>query len=313
MEKFFLTASKNYPRVDKFLALQLPQFSRTKLQKFIKEGSLIYNGITLQDISAPVVEGITYCLHLKTTPPLNNLPINIPINVIYEDEDLIIVNKQANLVTHPGRGNIDNTLLNGLIYKYGVNNLSPHNFRPGIVHRLDKDTTGLIIIAKNEQSHALLTKMLKQRSIKREYLAVIHGTLNPTEGIISTFITKHARNRKIMCVSLLKGKKAITEYKTLMIFPNNVGSIVKCSLLTGRTHQIRVHLAYKKTPIMGDRTYTLRKYSTTNFIERQALHAYKIAFFHPLQNKYIEATAPLPDDIINLMDQLKISKDELVF
>ena len=242
------------------------------------------------------------------------------LNIIYEDKDILLINKPKGLVVHPGAGNYYDTLANGLAYKYR-NKLSDINgdLRPGIVHRIDKETSGLLIIAKNNFSHANLSKQFSNHSIKRKYLCLAWGVVRPLKGRIETLISRNKKNRQIMAVSEIKGKKAITNYKTVKIFSlKDIPkiSLIECELETGRTHQIRVHLKYKGTSLIGDNKYG-KKYKFKNlnkeFLESlnniygQALHAKTLGFIHPSTNKWMSFSSNMPNDfkkMLNLLNKL---------
>ena len=246
-------------------------------------------------------------------------PFKYPLEIIHEDEDLIVINKSAGISMHPGPGNYNNTIVNALI-NYNGNNLSNigNELRPGIVHRIDKDTSGLIVIAKNNLSHENLSNQFSKHTISRVYQALVWGKIRPQNGKIETFITRSSRNRQMMEVSLKKGKKAITNYKTLEIFENdNVPtlSLVECKLETGRTHQIRVHFVYKGNNILGDKKYKKKFKKFTNInpelekylndLNRQFLHAKTLGFNHPKNNRWLEFSSKLPDDLEKILKKLR--------
>jgi 23S rRNA pseudouridine1911/1915/1917 synthase len=230
-----------------------------------------------------------------------------------------MVNKPAGLVVHPGAGNLENTLVNALI-NYCKDSLSTigGELRPGIVHRLDKDTSGLLVVAKNDVAHINLSKQFNDHTINRKYEALVWGTLRPQKGTIKSYITRSNRNRQLMTASYTKGKSALTNYKTLEIFQNNkipTLSLVECELGTGRTHQIRVHMSCKGNPIVGDKSYK-KKYkkikkidmelnSMIENIDRQFLHAKSLGFVHPLSNKKVHFEVPLPKDLLKLVEKLR--------
>ena len=241
---------------------------------------------------------------------------------IYEDKDLIVLNKPAGISIHPGAGNYNNTIVNALM-NYCGKNLSSigDELRPGIVHRIDKDTSGLVVIAKNNYSHEGLSKQFRDHSIKRIYQALIWGKLRPQSGRIETLITRSKKNRQLMEVGISKGKKAITNYKTIEVFENEktpTFSFVECKLETGRTHQIRVHMSYKGNNILGDKKYKkkFKKFRNINDdlnnlilkLDRQFLHAKTLGFNHPSKNKEVEFTSNLPQDLNTLLKKLRNSK-----
>ena len=241
------------------------------------------------------------------------------MNILYDDEDIIVINKHPGIVVHPGAGNYDNTIVNGLLYKY-KNKLSSvgGKLRPGIVHRIDKDTSGVIVVAKNDYSHANLAKQFSDHSIKRTYEALVWGSLKPSKGKINANIGRSIKNRQLMSVRKDKGKTAITNYKTLKIFTNtNLPkiSLIECELETGRTHQIRVHMKYKGTSILGDKQYGRKNlkfkkinesfYNNLIDLKGQLLHAKSLAFIHPSKNKWVNFESELPNDFKKLLDLLK--------
>ena len=246
-------------------------------------------------------------------------PFNYKLNIEFEDEDIIVINKSSGISIHPGAGNYDNTIVNALMNLRGrkYSNIGGE-LRPGIVHRIDKDTSGLIVIAKNNYAHEELSKQFSRHSITRVYQALIWGKLRPQKGKIETLIKRSSRNRQLMEVGISKGKKAVTNYKTLEIFENKkvpTFSLVECNLETGRTHQIRVHMSYKLNNIVGDQKYKKKfkkiKYVDENLknlilnLDRQFLHAKKLGFIHPKSQKYIEFESKLPRELENILKKLR--------
>jgi 23S rRNA pseudouridine1911/1915/1917 synthase len=246
-------------------------------------------------------------------------PYKYKLDIIYEDNDVMVINKPAGLVVHPGAGNFDNTLVNALI-NYDKKNLSSINgeLRPGIVHRLDKDTSGVIIVAKNNFAHTHLSKQFNEHSIDRKYIALVWGKLRPQKGEIKTFITRSSKNRQLMDVSQTKGKLAITNYKTIEIYENSrvpTLSLVEYRLKTGRTHQIRVHMKFKGNPILGDKSYKkkLKKLKDVDpelneiikKIDRQCLHAKSLGFLHPTKNQRLFFESKLPNDLHKIVKKLR--------
>ncbi len=246
-------------------------------------------------------------------------PYKYKLDIIYEDNDVMVINKPAGLVVHPGAGNFDNTLVNALI-NYDKKNLSSINgeLRPGIVHRLDKDTSGVIIVAKNNFAHTHLSKQFNEHSIDRKYIAIVWGKLRPQKGEIKTFITRSSKNRQLMDVSQTKGKLAITNYKTIETYENDrvpTLSLVEYRLKTGRTHQIRVHMKFKGNPILGDKSYKkkLKKLKDVDpelneiikKIDRQCLHAKSLGFLHPTKNQRLFFESKLPNDLHKIVKKLR--------
>ena len=235
---------------------------------------------------------------------------NIKLDIIYEDEDIIVLNKQSGLTVHPGAGTNNDTLLNAVIAHLGK--IPYTNARPGIVHRLDKDTSGLMVIAKNEQSHSFLSELLSNRKIKREYLAVVWGTLPNLQGTVKTNIAPKRSNKEMMCVTKTTGKLAITHYSVKKIIGQ--ASLVKCTLETGRTHQIRVHMSHIGHSVVGDQVYgknsskSVKYAKNSDFIRnfnRQALHAHTLGLYHPKSKEYIEFVSDVPQDMQVLIGEFE--------
>ncbi len=310
----------NNKRIDVFLSEIIKEFTRSYIKKLIERKNLLINGRVIKRGSTKikVFDSIKFSLENKENNKL--IPKKMNLNIIYEDKDILLINKPKGLVVHPGAGNYYDTLANGLAYKY-KNKLSDINggLRPGIVHRIDKETSGLLVIAKNNFSHANLSKQFSNHSIKRKYLCLAWGVVRPLKGRIETLISRNKKNRQIMAVSEIKGKKAITNYKTVKIFSlKDIPkiSLIECELETGRTHQIRVHLKYKGISLIGDNKYG-KKYKFKNlnkeFLEAlnniygQALHAKTLGFIHPSTNKWMSFNSNMPNDfkkMLNLLNKL---------
>ena len=306
-------------RLDKCLTSKFKTFTRSKIKKIILSKNVkVNNKITLspsQKIKLNDFIEVSFYEskidHIK--------PKQMDIDIVYEDEEIIIVNKPSGLIVHPGAGNKENTLVNGLLHLY-KNNLSTLNgpVRPGIIHRIDKETSGLLVVAKNNFSHASLSKQFSDHSIKRKYLALLWGVIRPLNGKIVTLLSRSKKNRKLMSVSEISGKKAITNYKTLKVFYNKEIpkiSLVECILETGRTHQIRVHFSYKGNSLIGDKTYGRKKLQFKKInkkfqkiladFNRQALHAKSLGFIHPTKNTFISFDSKLPQDFKKMLDFLE--------
>ena len=305
-------------RLDKFLQSQVKNISRTKLQNLIIDGCVKLNNTIIYDTSKKVKENDS--IKVNFPPPKETLirSNKIPLNILYDDQDIIIINKSPGLVVHPGAGNLKNTMVNGLLFLY-QNQLSgiAGKLRPGIVHRIDKDTSGILVVAKNDNSHSVLSKQFSDHTIKRTYEALIWGSLKPQNGKIVEKISRSEKNRQLMIVKKNKGKTAITNYKTIKVFQNtNLPkiSLIECKLETGRTHQIRVHMNFKGNPIVGDRSYgkTKKKFKKIdltlekkiNNFKRQALHAKSLGFLHPKTNKEVFFEAERPKDFNDLIENL---------
>jgi len=306
-------------RIDKFLQSQINELSRTRLQALIRDGQVKINSIIINSTSKKIKEEDQ--IKVNFPPPKETLikPNKIPLDILYDDDDLIIINKPPGQVVHPGAGNYEKTIVNGLLFKY-QNNLSSvgGKLRPGIVHRIDKDTSGVIVVAKNDNAHINLSKQFSDHTIKRKYEALVWGSLKPQSGKINERISRSVKNRQLMAVRKEKGKKAITNYKTLEIFQNlNLPkvSLIECRLETGRTHQIRVHMNFKGNPILGDKSYgkSKRKFKKINAniekkinnFNRQALHAKSLGFVHPKTGKEVFFEAERPKDFDTLIKSLK--------
>ena len=288
-------------RIDKFLSVLVPDCSRNAIQKLIEQGNVTINGAAVNkkykvnsDDEILVVTG-----ELK---PLDAEPENIPLDIVYEDDDLLVVNKPRGMVVHPAPGNYTGTLVNALLY-HCKDSLSGINgvLRPGIVHRIDKDTSGLLIVAKNDRAHMGLAEQIKEHSFTREYSAVICGHLKEYEGTVNAPIGRNPKDRKKMCVAMQNSKNAVTHYKVLEEFEKY--SHVSLKLETGRTHQIRVHMAHLGHPVAGDMVYGNDKRSAE--LNGQCLHAIKIGFVHPIKNEYMEFSTNLPDYFENFIDKIK--------
>ena len=306
-------------RIDILLTNHNNKLSRSRVKSLILENNLKINNIIVKNPSKKVKLYDKIYFEISEPKKENLKPFKYPLDIVYEDKDLIVINKSSGISMHPGPGNYDNTIVNALI-NYGGNNLSNigNELRPGIVHRIDKDTSGLIVIAKNNISHEILSKQFSDHSIKRVYQALVWGKIRPQNGKIETFITRSTKNRQMMEVSSKKGKKATTNYNTLEVFKNDkipTFSLVECKLETGRTHQIRVHLSYKGNNILGDKKYK-KKYKKIinidpelekliNKINRQFLHAKILGFKHPKNNARLEFTSKLPNDLEEILKKLR--------
>ncbi len=312
---------KNGQRVDLFISNHEKDLSRSRIKNLILNKKLKINKKTVLDPSKKVLTHDIINLEIPLPKKTSLKPFNFKLDIIYEDNDLLVINKPSGISMHPGAGNFDKTLVNALMY-YDSKKLSNigDELRPGIVHRIDKDTSGLVIIARNNISHEKLSNQFSQHSIKRIYQALVWGKIKPQTGRIETLITRSSKNRQLMSVGLIKGKKAITNYKTIEVFENNnvpTFSLIQCKLETGRTHQIRVHMSYKGNNILGDKKYK-KKFKKLNNIDksleklltnldRQFLHAQTIGFIHPSSGKLMEFTSNLPHDLNSLLKMLRKS------
>lgn len=307
-------AQKN-TRLDKFLAQNVVGFSRSRLQNLIENGNVLLDDVVLSDNSYKVKIGDVFQITVPEAIEAEPQPENIPLEVVYEDDDVIVVNKPAGMTVHIGAGAYSGTLVNALLYhcKGGLSGIGGVK-RPGIVHRIDKETSGLLVVAKNDNAHHFLSEQFAEHSIERTYFAIVYGIPNPLEGRIEGNIARSNFDRKKMAMVQTGGKEAITNYKTLQTF-GRAAALVQCNLETGRTHQIRVHLSSKGNNLIGDKVYEKAKKSTIsapeeikkyiNTFPRQALHAASLGFIHPKTKKMMNFSVPLPEDMQELIKVLQ--------
>ena len=322
MEKninFIVKEQENNLRVDVVINKRDELISRTRIKNLILEEKLRLNNKIIKNPSKKVSIGDTIDLQIPKTQETSLKPYKFNLEIIYEDKDLLVINKPAGIIMHPGAGNYDKTIVNALVH-HCKNCLSSigDELRPGIVHRIDKNTSGLVVIAKNNETHENLSKQFSEHKIIREYQLLIWGKLRPSFGKIETFITRSSKNRQLMEVNSVRGKKAITNYKTLEIFENKkipTLSLVECKLETGRTHQIRVHMSHKGNCLVGDDKYK-KKYkklknvdfniqNSINSLNRQFLHAKTLGFTHPGTKKPMIFSSLLPQDLNNILKKLR--------
>ena len=300
MEK--IVVNENNKRIDDYMTEKL-NISRNQIQKLIKKNHILVNNkATKNSYIIKNNDVISYELIAETNILVPN---KMDIDIVYEDDDVIVVNKANGVVVHPAIGNKENTLVNGLIYH--SKKLSDINgeFRPGIVHRIDAYTTGLLMVAKNNKAHINLAKQLEEKKIKRKYKALVWGVIKNDTGTIDAPIGRDLNNRKKMAVTAINSKKAITHFRVLERYKN--ATLIELTLETGRTHQIRVHMNYIGYPVVNDPVYGRRKMiDDTN----QCLHAYLLGFYHPTTKKYLEFKSELPDCFINILNQFKNLKDK---
>lgn len=313
-------------RLDRFLSDRFPELSRTRLQALIRQGHVALGRATIEDVKYPVKPGDHF--EIKVPPAVSPKPQaqKIPLNVVYEDDAIIVVDKPAGLVVHPGAGNVDRTLVNALIAHCG-SSLSGIGgvARPGIVHRLDKDTSGLLVVAKTDQAHRALSEQFanhgREGTLERGYLALVWGAPPRSHGTINAPIGRHKPSRTKMAVvrATKGGRAAVTHYQVLATFgrgPEPIASLLECKLETGRTHQVRVHLASLGTPLVGDPVYgtgfksKLRKLpepvqQKLASFDRQALHAAALTFVHPMIATLLEFNSPMPEDFAMIVEALK--------
>ena len=291
-------------RVDKVMSSLSDSMSRSYIQKLIKDNKVLVNGKNVKP-STVVSEGDTIFMEIPKSIIPDIEPENIPLDIIYEDKDVLVVNKPKGMVVHPAAGHYDGTLVNALMYYLG-DDLSGINgvMRPGIVHRIDRDTTGSVIICKNDIAHRGIADQLKEHSINRVYHAICHGILKDDEGTIISHIGRSQNDRKKMSVVPdSQGKNAITHYRVIKRFEKDRMTYVECKLETGRTHQIRVHMAHIGHPLLGDTVYGPSMKSKFK-LEGQCLHAQTLGFKHPVTGEYIETDAPLPEYFSHLLNIL---------
>lgn len=302
MKELFIVESQEGERVDRYLAEAMPDRSRSYVQKLIKTENVVVNG-------EPVKASYRLLIgdRLEITMPDAREPDiaaeEIPLNILYEDSDIIIVNKPKQMVVHPAPGHFSGTLVNALMYHCrqelsGINGM----MRPGIVHRIDMDTTGSLVVCKNDKAHQSLAGQLKEHSIRRIYVAVVHGDLKADEGTVDAPIGRHPTERKRMSVHAKNGKRAVTHYKVLERF--GAFTFIQCELETGRTHQIRVHMASIGHPLLGDAVYGPRKCPVPGLIG-QTLHAKTLGLIHPETGEYLEVDAPLPEYLQELLERFR--------
>lgn len=289
-------------RLDRYLTALVPDVSRTAIQRMITEGGVLVNarsskaGYALRDgdtIQVYHMSPSTQTSHVK--------PQNYPLEIVYEDNDLLVLNKAAGMVVHPAPGHSDDTLVNALVARYPQLEEQKNDVRPGIVHRLDRDTSGLLIVAKNARTQAALVEMMKQHSIVKRYLALVEGTISLDHGSIDAPIGRNPRNRQQMAITATGSREARTHFRVLERFPRH--TLLQLELETGRTHQIRVHLKAIGHPVVGDTVYGSGHSRHEPVLQRQFLHAYQLKFQHPTTGEMIELEAPLPEDLQTVLAQ----------
>lgn len=301
-EKLLITENEAGQRADVGLA-SLLELTRSNMQKLLEDGRAV-KGSKVLKANYKLKLGDEIIVTLPEPQPLDVQPENIPIDIIYEDEDVVVVNKARGMVVHPAAGNYNGTLVNALLYH--CKNLSGINevIRPGIVHRLDKDTSGIMICAKNDAAHVSLSEQIQSKTAKRTYMAVVRGNIKTDSGVIETLIARDKNDRKKMAVVKEDGRNAVTEYEVMERFGKY--TIVKCKLLTGRTHQIRVHMEYLGYPLVGDPKYSPKK--TPFAINGQALHSLTLDFIHPRTGEQMHFEAPLPEDMHKIVTRLRLGQ-----
>lgn len=285
-------------RIDQYLTSKL-DFTRSKIEKMIESGKVKVNGNTVKK-SYILNEGDFIEIEEYIEEEMSASPVKMNLDIVYEDDDVIVVNKPNGLVVHPAPGNYSNTLVNGLMYHSKELSSINGEFRPGIVHRIDAYTTGLLMVAKNDKAHLSLAKQLEEKTTTRKYIALVWGIIKEDSGTIDAPIGRDKNDRKKMCVTDVNSKEAITNFKVLERYKD--ATLIELSLKTGRTHQIRVHMNYIGHPVVNDPVYGKRKLIDDS---GQCLHAKTLGFIHPTLNKYMEFDSELPDCFINILDKFK--------
>ena len=320
-KKINLIASKEEIniRLDVFINKHQKDISRTRVKNLILDNKVKLNNNIILDPSKKILPGDEIYLEIPEPKKASLKPYDYKLDIVFEDKDLLVLNKPAGIVMHPGAGNYDNTIVNALV-NYDKDSLSSigDELRPGIVHRIDKDTSGLVVIAKNNSTHEHLSNQFNEHTITRIYQLLVWGKLRPSRGRIETYITRSSKNRQMMEVSNSKGKKAITNYETIEVFENKntpTLSLIECKLETGRTHQIRVHMNYLGHSILGDNKYRKKYKKIKNInldlenlitnLNRQFLHAKTLGFIHPKKNEEMIFSSILPHDLNIILENLR--------
>ena len=309
----FIFSGSERCRLDQFLAARQPDISRSRLQALVRSELVLVNGVSAK-ISYLLKEGDHVSLKIPSPVPLKLEAQSLPLDIIFEDQHLVVVNKAAGMVVHPATGNPDGTLVNALLYHCGDLAGIGGVMRPGIVHRLDQHTSGLLVVAKDDRTHQGLAAQFKKHSIKREYVALVYGRVQPLRGAFHSLIGRHPQQRKKMASVIKGGKVAHTNYKVLRYYLAGACSWLSLHLETGRTHQIRVHLSEAGYPLVGDQVYGKKGISrlcssgsgatVLAALPRQALHARRLGFIHPISEQYYEFESTLPADLDGLLEAL---------
>ena len=296
MEKFNYIADENI-RIDKFIASKLDGVTRSHIQKLIDDGCVTVDGKNVKS-NHKLKIGQSIDVAMPEAKQLDVAAEDIALDIVYEDEHLLVVNKPQNMVVHPAAGNYEGTLVNALMHHCG-DSLSGINgvIRPGIVHRIDKDTSGLLLVAKDDATHIGLSEQIKEHSLTRKYIALVHGNFKNDEGTVDAPIGRHPTDRKRMCITEKNSKNAVTHYRVLQRFMEY--TLVECKLETGRTHQIRVHMASLGHPVMGDKTYGVKKEKYN--LSGQLLHAKIVGFVHPVTKEYMEFETDIPERFMRFL------------
>lgn len=307
MEKINIVVEENVNwRLDKIVAKKMPEFSRTRIQEMINQGLVLVNQ-KMEKPSYKIKIGDQIEIIVVDNTDLDLEPENIPLNIVYEDNDIIVVDKPSGMIVHPSPGIVHGTLVNALLYHCddlsGINGVN----RPGIVHRIDKETSGLLVVAKNDHAHRMLSQQLRNHDMTRSYIALVHGLIPHQHGKVDAPIGRDSKDRQKMAVTMHNSKRAVTNFTVLRRYRSM--SLIECRLETGRTHQIRVHMSYIGYPVYGDPKYGWRKDDQTY---GQFLHAKKLGFIHPTTNKYMEFESELPEyfkqKLIQLQEEMEYAK-----
>ena len=300
--RFQVTEEYEDERIDKYMASLIDSLSRSFIQKMMKEQKVLVNNIPVKaNYRLRAEDEICFTLPEAAEPDIE--AENIPLDILYEDDDVLVVNKPKGMVVHPAAGHYSGTLVNAVMYHCrgslsGINGV----MRPGIVHRIDRDTTGSLIICKNDNAHLSIAAQLKDHTIVRRYRAIVHGVIREEELCINSPVGRHPTDRKKMAAGVRNGKEAVTHIKVMERF--RAYTYIECRLETGRTHQSRVHMDSIGHPLLGDTVYGNRKYSLPYVLQGQTLHAMTLGFIHPVSGEYVETTAPLPDYFSHLLETL---------
>jgi len=294
-----IEVNKDNIRIDQYLTTEL-DISRSKIQKLIKQEKILVNNKTITN-SYSVKIGDIILVQDELDFTINIEAENIPLDIVHEDDYLLVVNKKSGMVVHPAAGNYSSTLVNALLYKFSLSNKD--KIRPGIVHRIDKDTSGLLVVAKDDKTHELLSDMIKNKNVERIYIALVDGIIPHETGTIDAPIGRDIDNRQKMKVTDINSKNAITHFRVLKRYNNTNQTLIECKLETGRTHQIRVHMAYIGYPIYNDPVYGKRK-QTSEF--GQFLHSKKISFTHPVTNQFIQKEVEVPKEFLDYLDKIDV-------
>ncbi len=301
MEEYTLTVSQDQEgqRIDLFLSRMFPQMSRSFIQKKLNEEIFVNNSLVKANYKVVFGDEIRLSIAEPAKPDI--LPEKMDLDIVYEDEDLLLINKPKGMVVHPAPGHYSGTLVNGIM-EHCRDQLSGINgvLRPGIVHRIDRDTTGLLFVCKNDLAHNAIAAQLASHSVSRSYRAIVHGVISEEEGVIDAPVGRHPKDRKKMAVNYQNGKNAVTHYRVLRRFSKY--TYLECRLETGRTHQIRVHMASIGHPLLGDAVYGPKK--PPYAVSGQTLHAMTLGFVHPRTGEYMEFSAPLPEYFTHLLEIL---------